>query len=225
MRVWLRGIAQTAVHVAAQKEGLTGDRLKEAIGLVNIDAYSVHRSESFGQNFISYPTSKVALQAAAQKGQPMGREYVPAGCTGLYQIEDLVVNRPVKCYIQGKYTQFLIQHVQTEMGAGTPLEEIDLTFTNAQIAPYVLTWVLGAIKHCDETVNIKSALDSVGYTKCFEDMELRSRGAADLMASAGEYVPAFDEPGPEDQPDEGYVYDDAIDNAEGQEAYYEDAPP
>jgi hypothetical protein len=218
MKLWRSAVVRPVVRRAAEEQGLEGTALKEAMGLVNIDAYSVHRSAEFAEEFCSWPLSEEELSAAAEIGQPLSVEYVPARCTGLYQTADVAINRPFKVRMQSLYTESLIGQLREELQQGVPLDDIDMGHDGVQeLATNVLSWALNALQHCRERVNMQATLQSLGYAGCFTNAQLRNAGVRRLTAGAGEMMPAEDEP---QRDDADYVDMGAADDDSVQKQFY-----
>ncbi len=52
------------------------------------------------------------------------RIYVPAGCTPVAQVLDLIVNRPFKHHVKTGFHNFLVEELQEQLRDGKGLEEL-----------------------------------------------------------------------------------------------------
>jgi hypothetical protein len=156
------------------------------VGIVLLDAYSVHRAQQHRDLYqnVAQLMQLTRLPAAKRPASLVSLEFVPAKCTGKLQTADVALNRPIKAFFQQCYTNFLMKEVKEQLDAGKAPDEIDLRVSAADIAPRVIPWVLMAMEHCVENVDIKGALKSIGYDKCFSDNQMRAEGVQGLFANA-----------------------------------------
>jgi hypothetical protein len=219
MKVWRKKIVEPAVRRAAEAEGLEGKELEEAVGIVNIDAYSVHRDKEHVEDFVCWPVTEEDLANAAKDGPPLTIEFVPARCTGLYQIADVVINRPFKVFLQKRHTAWLIKQLTDDLQNGVPVNEIELGASAiTEVAPKVMGWVLDAVDYCSKEINVSGALASLGYSSCFSDARLRRAGMMRLSeAGIRQVIPALDEL---QLDDDDYVDMGAADDDDAQAQFY-----
>ncbi|KIJ46782.1 hypothetical protein M422DRAFT_98876, partial [Sphaerobolus stellatus SS14] len=127
MENWVHKILVPYFQCQKKKLGLPEDQ--ECI--FQLDVWSVHRSKEFRDFMrINYPW--IIL------------EYVPGGCTGLWQPCDLRLQRPVKIAI--KYAQHadIVEETLVHLRAGTKPEEIKLDTRKAVFRDRFVRWLLNA---------------------------------------------------------------------------------
>jgi hypothetical protein len=98
-----------------------------------LDCWSVHKSARFRQ-YIQDNHKDICLL------------YVPAGCTGKFQVTDLIVNNPLKAVVRSQSSTFLSNQVLSQLDKGTAPSDIRVDLTLSTLKPRLIQWVGAAYR-------------------------------------------------------------------------------
>jgi hypothetical protein len=183
--LWLLKIVRPA---AARAASAAGADPTTAMSLVNIDAYSVHRSAAFRSYFRTAQDEEDDNDLSNNL-----IEFIPSCCTSKLQVADYALNAPFKRRLRWQYTSFLSEQVERQLRAGVQPGNIELKHDMAFVAPLFLGWIMNAWEHI-QNVNVLKAMQDIGYAKCFDDKDFRKRGAKLLLTGAVPDDPVAEEP-------------------------------
>ena len=187
LRLWIDLIVVPGHEAQCKAHGLDPAKAKS---IVHFDAYPVHISAEF-LDWIKRTFPFLILI------------YVPANCTSKMQVADVALNRPLKADYTNRHMRFLATVCREQMAAGVEAAQVRFETAVSKCAGAALSWLVAAYRGLGK-VNMQKALQNIGYTKCWDDEELRQR-AMDNMSklfpggSADPHVP--------DEPDEQLALD------------------
>ena len=174
--------------MSKQHPDATEEQLENVLGIGVIDAYSCHRAERFRERWCSLADD---AQPPIGGALLMGLEFVPARCTGLYQVADRGLNKSFKAKCAQLYMQFCTKQVTTQLDAGVAPERTQLKQSTADVAPHTVAWAFVALEHMRATVKLQKCTETLQYSRCWSDAALRREGIR-LLMGAGEDVPEED---------------------------------
>lgn len=113
---------------------------------LQIDAWKVHRSKEFrGWMQTEYPWIVI--------------EFIPGGCTGLWQPCDIGIQRPFKLALKRCQQEDLVQATLSQLKAGVNASEIKIDTTIGTLRDAAVNWLVTAYHH----VNKPDIVRQVGF--------------------------------------------------------------
>ena len=100
--------------------------------------------------------------------------YVPANCTSVMRIADIVYNRPLKHAFSPHHMASMIESAKTQLDNEVDAQSVsfkDIVGSASTLAPNAFDWLHSAYEALND-VGANSALARVGYTKCWPGAEL-----------------------------------------------------
>lgn len=215
VELWMDTTVVPAHERDCRSKGL--DPAKEK-AIVNIDAYSVHRSATMLALFGNHDPS-------AKYGN-FFIEFVPARCTSEFQIADVVLNKPLKGAYNRRFVAHFAQQLLDGLEGGQAPEDVHLVLSNKCCSEKCLGWLASAYAHCEQLdPGLKGGLQRLGYSACWGDGEARLKlvvtgaqllglGEEDILRTVGE------EPDVQSDAESGVDGEGDM----GQDAFYEGGP-
>ena len=132
------------------------DHTKHQVCILLFDAYSVHISREFAAFLAAkHPYIRIVM--------------VPAGCTGIAQVPDLILNRTFKAAIKAAYDRWATGELRRQLQAGTPKERLKLDLSLSNIKPLTVRLLVDAY---DQLValqpSIVKAFEHVGVLQAWD---------------------------------------------------------
>ena len=104
--------------------------------------------------------------------------YVPAGCTGIAQPADVILQRPLKAGIVHAYSYWMATEIHHLIKAGAAPSELKVETGMAKLKPLLVEWVWASWRDLKD----KTALMKKGWEKCgLRDVLQKSKQVEGLM--------------------------------------------
>jgi hypothetical protein len=165
LKLWISQIVFPSHKACCERDGLNPLTAKS---IVHIDAYPVHLSDAF-RRFMKTQYPQLLLV------------YVPANCTSVMQVADVVLNRPLKSDYTNRHMLFLVGECGKQMMDAVGEQEVKIKFSAAvsSCAAHSLSWLIASYAKLAITGKMAMqkafSVDSIGYDQCWDDPEFREK--------------------------------------------------
>ena len=118
-----------------------------------IDCWSVHISKEFREWMKSHHPEIHVL-------------YIPANCTSIFQLADVVIQRPFKHAFRQEFNQYTTDIITRQLKGK---EEIHIDFKMSTLKPHICHWLFNAWKHVSsKTSMIRKGWEQAGLLRAFD---------------------------------------------------------
>ena len=154
----------------------SGLDLAKCKSIVHFDAYPVHISEKF-RNWVKEFPFLILI-------------YVPTNCSSKMQVADVALNRPLKADHTHRHMRFSATACREQLAAGVEAAQVRFEADVSKCAGAALSWLVAAYNGLSK-VNMTKTLQNIGYTKCWDDKQLRQRAMQNMgnLFAGGDAVP------------------------------------
>ena len=146
----------TIVHPYIRSQIDANQLPNDSHALLIIDCWSVHKSKEFMEWMkLHYPNYHII--------------FVPAGCTGVAQPADVILQRPLKHEYKNQYTNWATEQMMESLKAGVKPSNCSLLKDYRALKPLTVKWAVEAwLKLKQKKSDIALGWEKIGWNRMFD---------------------------------------------------------